>query len=93
MPDNTHLNLNDKVITLKDMKLHAKNQIYTSNSLKILQSDWPRAFLYLTREPDFSQTCGFNRITKVIKVQNLHINVLFFLAKSKKNNFGRDFGH
>ena len=31
--------------------------------LKILQSDWPRAFLHLTREPDFSQTCGFNRIT------------------------------
>ena len=51
--------------------------------LKILKSDWPKAFLHLSQEPDFSQTCGFNRIIKVIMVQdfnpkNLHINGIFF---------------
>ena len=40
-------------------------------------------FCILTRQPDFSQTCGFNRIIKVIMVhelnlKNLHINWLFF---------------
>ena len=57
-------------------------------------SDRPRAFLHLTREPDFSQTCGFNRIIKVIMVhdlnpknlhiyENLHINGLFFCKIQK----------
>ena len=74
-----------------DMYLHAKNQLYTSNSfrdvkcLKILQSDWSRAFLHLTQEPDFSQKYGFNRIIKVFTVhdlysKNLHIKaIIFFL--------------
>ena len=49
---------------------------------KNLQSDWPRAFLHLTWETQFSQTCGFNRIIKAIMVydlnsKNLHINGLF----------------
>ena len=57
----------------------------------MLQPDWPKVFLHLSQEPDFSQTCGFNRIIKVIMVhdlnlKNLHINELFF-AKSKKNLF------
>ena len=63
-------------------------------SLKILQPDWPRAFLHITREPDFSQTCGFNRIIKVIMVhdlnpKNLHINgsMDYFFAKSKNPCF------
>ena len=55
-------------------------------ALKILQSDWPRAFLYLIREPDFSETCGFNRIIKVIMVHDLN-------AKSKKPYFWGVFGH
>ena len=60
--------------------------------LKILQSDWPRAFLHLTQEPDFSQTCDLNRIIKVIMVhdlnpKNLHNNGLFFLQNPKNPIF------
>ena len=38
---------------------------------KILQFDWPKAFLFITREPDFSQTCGFHRNTKLTMVHHL----------------------
>ena len=72
-----------------------KNQLYNSNSFeilkcKILQSDWLRAFLQLTQQPDFSQTCGFNRIIKIIMVhdlnpKNLHINGLFSFLQNPKN--------
>ena len=53
--------------------------------------------MHLIREPDFSQTCRFNRITKVIMVHdlnptNLHINELFY-AKSQKPYFGGVLGH
>ena len=63
----------------------------------MLQSDWPRAFLYLTREPDFSQTCHFNRLIKInlvhdLNPKNLHINGFFF-AKPKKLYFLGVFGH
>ena len=55
--------------------------------IKILQSDWPRAFLYLTREPDFSQIMVHD-----INPKNLDINGLFF-AKSKKLYLWGVFGH
>ena len=64
-----------------------------------MQSDWLRAFSHLTQESDFSQTCCFNRIMKVIMVydsnpKNLSINRLFFFfAKSKKRYFGGVFEH
>ena len=32
MPDHTHLNLHDQVITLLDTNLHAQNQLYNSFS-------------------------------------------------------------
>ena len=32
MPDHTHLNLHEQLITETDMKLHAQNQLYTSFS-------------------------------------------------------------
>ena len=56
------------------------------------QSVWPGAFLHLTPEPDFSQTCTFTRIINVtvmhdLNPKNLHINGVFFLTKSKKNFF------
>ena len=41
MPDHTHLNLHEQLITEIDMKLHAQNQLYTSFSfwdLKVLIS-------------------------------------------------------
>ena len=55
-----------------------------------MQSDWLRAFSHLTQEPDFSQTCCFNRIMKVIMVhdlnpKNLSINRLFFFLQNLKN--------
>ena len=48
-------------------------------------------FLHLTRQPDFFQTCGFNKIIKAIVVhnlntKNLHINGFFF-SKSQKTYF------
>ena len=54
-------------------------------------------FCILTRQPDFSQTCGFNRIIKVIMVhelnlKNLHINWLFlrvFEHYFQKENFSK----
>ena len=53
-----------------------------------MQSDWLRAFSHLTQEPDFSQTCCFNRIMKVIMVhdlnpKNLSINRLFIIPKMR----------
>ena len=37
-----------------------------------MQSDWPRGFLHLTQEQDFSQTRGFNKMIKVIMVHDLN---------------------
>ena len=77
-------------------------QFLIYQNLKILQSDWTRAFFHLTREPDFFQTCGFNRIIKVIVVHDLNAKILhisgvfffFFFVKSKKTYlWRRPFGH
>ena len=67
-------------------------------SLKILQSDWARAFSHLIWESDFSQSYSFNRIIKVIMVhdlnpKNLHINVQIFFYKIPKTYFQGIFGH
>ena len=103
MPDSTYVKLHHQFVALIDMYLHAKKltlyiqQFLRYLTLKILQSDWPRAYLHLTREPDFSQTCGFNRIIKVIMVHdlnpnNLHISELFFLQDPKNTILGRFLG-
>ena len=34
---------------------------------------WLGAFLHLAQEPDFAQTCSFNRIIKVISVHDLNL--------------------
>ena len=89
MPDYADLKSHNQFVALTDMYLHAKNQLCNSNSyssLKILQSDWPRAFLYLTPEPDFSQTCGFNRIIKSTHRWTI------FLQNPKNPIFGMFFG-
>ena len=93
MPDLNHAKLNHQSVTLIDMSLHAKNLHYTSNSFwdkfRNPAIDWPKAFLHLTRGPYFSQTCGFNRIIKVIKVHDLnpkkytHRWTIFFWEKKK----------
>ena len=69
-------------------------QFLRYQNLKILQSDWTRAFFHLPREPDFFQTCGFNRIIKVIVVHDLNAKILhisgvffFFFCKIQKNLF------
>ena len=81
-------------------KSTSSNQLYTSHcfwnikSLKILQSAGLRAFLHLTQETYFSQTCSFNSIINTIMVhdlnpKNLYINGLFFsffsFLKNPKN--------
>ena len=38
---------------------------------KILQSDWLGAFLLSTGESEFSQACGFHRITKATMLHHL----------------------
>ena len=59
-----------------------------------MQSDWLSAFLHLNWEPDFSQTCGFNRIIKVIIVHDLNpkksTHFFFFFLQNPKNPI---FGH
>ena len=51
-----------------DVYQHAKNQSEGStpsrdvSDQRFLQSDWSRAFWAITREPDFSETCGFLRM-------------------------------
>ena len=87
MPDPIHVKLNHQFVDNRYVPVSKKSALYSHQfltylSLKILQSDWLRAFLHLTREPDFSQTCSFNRIIKVImehdlNPKNLHINGLF----------------
>ena len=47
--DNTHLNLHDQLISLIDMKLHARNQLYnsfTSRDLKVLKASLGLSVLY-----------------------------------------------
>ena len=62
-----------------------------------MQPDWYRAFLHLTREPNFSRIWSFNRIIMIIMVhdlnpKNLHINRLLSV-KSKRPCFLVVFGH
>ena len=90
-------------------KSTSSNQLYTSHcfwnikSLKILPSAGLRAFLHLTQETYFSQTCSFNSIiintimVHDLNPKNLYINGLFFFlffffAKSKKPYFRGVFG-
>ena len=56
-------------------------------SLKILQSDWLQALFFLTREPDFSQPCHFNRIIKVIMAHDLNSKNLHFNGQISLQNF------
>ena len=63
-----------------------------------MQSEWPWGSRHLTRKPDFSQTCSFNRIIKFImehdlNPNNLHISGHFFFVKPKKNHSGGVLGH
>ena len=57
-----------QLLPFMDVGQHAKNQNETSSpsrdiSNKIfLQFDWLIAFWAITRDPDFSQTCGFRRM-------------------------------
>ena len=96
MHDHAHLKSHYQFEALIDLYLHAKKinfippMVFEIISLNILQSLHFR-FLHLTQEPDFSQTCGFKRIMKVIMVhdlnpKNLYINGLFF-GKIQENLF------
>ena len=49
--------------------------------IKIMQSDSSRAFLYLPREPDFSQIMVHD-----LNPKNLHINGFFFFVQNPKNS-------
>ena len=60
---------------------------------KIEQTDWPRAFRSVTREPGFSQTCSFQRMIEnhnrfdFRKTLNKHFMAQFLLM-CKKPIFG-----
>ena len=93
-----------KFAALIDTYLHAKNQLYTSSSfwdIKILKSCnliVQEHFCIFPIFADFLQTCGFNRIIRVVMVhdlysKNLRITGLYFFAKSRKLNFGVVLGH
>ena len=87
---------NRYVPTCREITLHLQ-QFLWYQSLKVLQSDWPRAILHSTQETDFSQTWSCNRITKVIMLHNLtqkiYTSMDYFLAKSKNPYFWGVFGH
>ena len=92
-----------KFATLIDTYLHAKNQLYTSSSfwdIKILKSYnliVQEHFCIFPIFADFPQTCGFNRIIRVVMVhdlnsKNLRITGLYFFCKIKKAQFWGCFG-
>ena len=60
---------------------------------RIERSDWPIAFQAISREPDFSWTCGFRRIIEDHKTfhfteKKVHINELDFRQITEKPIFG-----
>ena len=77
--------------------LHAKNPsqtlIYSRDieSQGILKSDWPRAFLTITSEPEFTWICGFCRTIRTTKKnykkQKNHKNFRFRSFPDKTNDF------
>ena len=78
---------------------HAKNQKNPMNGSwdiyiwKIEQSNWPSAFRSVTREPDFSQTCTFQRMIENhdrfdFRTLRTNISWLNFLLKCKNPIFG-----
>ena len=88
-----------QLLPFMDVYLHAKNQSDIStpsrdiNNQRILQSDWPRAFWPKTRQPEFSQTCGFRRMIEnhnIFHLRTLWTNIswLNFSLKSKNPIFG-----
>ena len=73
-----------RLLPSMDVYLHAKSQSEISTPL----SDWPRAFSAITRERDFSRTCGFRRKLEDImffhfKQKKVHINGLDFRQNAK----------
>ena len=59
-----------------------------------MQSECPWGSRHLTRKPDFSQTCSFNRMIKFIighdlNPNNLHISGHFFFVELQKNPLSR----
>ena len=65
---------------------HAKNQAFSSFcsrkivDLKIMQSDWPRAFWIISQEPDFTQ------VWDLCKNTANNINLLYRPNSEKINN-------
>ena len=92
-----------QLLPFMDVYLHAKNQSEISttsgdtSNQRILQSDWPRALWAITREPEFSQTCGFRE--KSDNNSTLHFRPFpaktndSILRKSQKSPFLGHFGH
>ena len=62
----------NQLVIFMNLYQHAKNQAFSSScsrdvvDLKILQSDWPRAFWPIAQEPDFSQNRICARIQQII---------------------------
>ena len=76
--------------------LHTSNCFWYTKVQKISESDWPRAFLSITQEPDFFSDMQFLQNyegnygaskKKKNKKKNTHINGLTF-ANSKTAYFG-----
>ena len=89
LPDPIHLKLHHQFVALTDMYLHAKKkinfilptvfEILNFKNLAIWLAKSIFAFNLINSRTRFSQTCGCNRILKVIMVhdlnpKNLHIN-------------------
>ena len=74
MLDHTQIKPQDQTVAFMDILLHAKSKLSTSNGfgdIKIVQSDWFRAFSITTKELGFSQPYGFHRFPKETVVYHL----------------------
>ena len=67
-------------------KISSYYYYYIISHLRILQSDWPRGFLLIFWEPEFSQTFGFHRILKKLFMHYLNPKKLYI----NEHNFSQN---
>ena len=83
---------NGYLSTYKKSSRYSLFKIRDIQNERILQSDWPRAFLSISWEPYFSPTWSFRRISTEIRQhlnpKNTCINGLNFPANWKNTVFG-----
>ena len=84
--DHAHPNVFQSTFNFPESVPTCKNEAFSSFyfrdivDLKILESDWPRAFWPISQKPDFSQVRDLYK-TKAINMK------FFYTPNSEKNNY------